>query len=574
MASCASTSHYPATLEESNLIDLFKKSDPDGNGTISRERLARVMKDVCCDTVPQISSTEFEAVLARTWQGCNVINYVEFVHWLAQGSRELPELPLAPAKPRRHLVLFFDINKTCIMSDRLAGKSEECIINEILANTSWGLSGESGWVLRTSEPTLFRPANADGPDAPELQSYAEHCERLHPGRDHRKLRTKLTTSFTKENQPGQALASNTADLVAKLRNADGTFQLLIPSFLCLLVELKKTRRSFSLCFRTFGEDMADVAAEMNLFCEGRHPMFYGHRMDGSDGDPDYRLHLSNPDVFGTFHRTSEVDSLVLGSLEQPGEGKYRDAEDKTLTFYDSISGVHKIISGREAIRKHFWDLHGKPGTSGFRDYFGFWKQQHNTSAGGKLFFYKPSRSTNRHEMFFDDNIRYNDAHIVQPVNVLLPNKKKRGRTFCIRLMSQHLCKVEPLQVIHDRMYFVKELAKLEDGYETHLCLCERIRRILSQFAQIHKDLKNSWSIRRSEDRLQWYDCWSGFRHEDHEISCTADDDEEGAEKDEVYIDPTRYVECERPAMLLFPIARGSVPGPLPGEAGRRASAIA
>lgn len=32
-------------------------------------------------------------------------------------------------------------------------------------------------------------------------------------------------------------------------------------------------REFSLVFRTFGTDTADVAQEWNCFCEGRHPLF-------------------------------------------------------------------------------------------------------------------------------------------------------------------------------------------------------------------------------------------------------------------------------------------------------------
>jgi len=519
------------STQEAKLIYIFGQNDKRDKGTISREKLIRVMQAISVGTSCSLTENDFQAVLASRWKNDNRIRYADFVHWLAEASSV--HEPQNDEVPQRHVILHFDINKTCIMSDRLAGKNEESVVNEILANTSWGLCEDDVWKIRTEEePTFRRPPNPAGPTEPKLVSYAEYAELVHPGRDKRKLRTKLTTSFTKEDQPGARLAWYTKELVDKLRNPDGKFRLLIPSFFNLLVALKKTKRSFALCFRTFGEDLTDVAEELNSFCEGRHPLFHGHRMDGSDGDPDFRLNLRAPRTFGTFHRTSECDSLVLGTLEQPGEGKYRDAKDRSLKFYGNITGISEIVSGDDACRDYLWDLLSVPGTTGFRDHFQYWKHCHNTSAGGKLFYYKPSRTTNRHEVFFDDNIRYEDAHIVQPVNMLNPLK----RTWVISLLQRHLCKVEPLQVIHDKEYFIKELARLEEGYERHLLLLERIRRILFDFAKVHKDLKHSWNVRRSRERLSWYDCWSGLRLEDCDVSHTVDDDCEGEE--EIYVDAT------------------------------------
>lgn len=518
--------------QEAKLIDLFRQNDKFGKGTISRDKLIRVMQAVSVGTSCHLTENDFQAVLASKWKNDNRISYADFVHWLAEAS--VAHRLNQPEVPQRHLVLHFDINKTCIMSDRLAGKGEESVVNEILANTLWGVCEGDVWKLVTEEPSFLRPPNPAGAHEPKLLSYAEFAESKHPGREKRKIRTKMTSSFTKEDQPGASLAWYTKELVDKLRNPDGSFRLLIPSFFHLLVSLKQSKRSFALCFRTFGEDLVDVAEELNGFCEGRHPLFPGHRMDGSDGYPDYRLKIQEPRTYGTFHRTSECDSLVLGTLEQPGEGKYRDAKDRSLKFYDGFPGVTEIISGGDACRDYLWDLLRVPGTTGFRDHFQFWKHCHNMSTGGKPFYYNPCRRTNQHEVFFDDNIRYEDAHIVQPINIGNPLK----RTWVISLLQRHLCKVEPLQVIHDKEYFVKELARLEDGYERHLLLLERIRRILLDFAKVHKNLKYSWNARRSKERLSWYDCWSGLRREDCDVSHTVDDDYEG--EDEIYIDSTHY----------------------------------
>jgi hypothetical protein len=54
--------------------------------------------------------------------------------------------------------------------------------------------------------------------------------------------------------------------------------LLLPSFLTLLRELKKAKRSFSICFRTFGKDLPKLANEYNAVCTGKHPLFHhGYR---------------------------------------------------------------------------------------------------------------------------------------------------------------------------------------------------------------------------------------------------------------------------------------------------------
>ena len=70
-------------------------------------------------------------------------------------------------------------------------------------------------------------------------------------------------------------------------------------------------------------------------------------MDGSDGEPDYRFHMGHPERYGNFHvasqpisefrssrglfgRVREVSKedeelhLVLGTIEQPGEGRYKE----------------------------------------------------------------------------------------------------------------------------------------------------------------------------------------------------------------------------------------------------------
>jgi len=61
---------------------------------------------------------------------------------------------------------------------------------------------------------------------------------------------------------------------------------IIPAFFALLMHLKYERQqSFSLVFRTFGNELEPVVAEFNAFCEGRHPLAPDARFDGIHTTP-------------------------------------------------------------------------------------------------------------------------------------------------------------------------------------------------------------------------------------------------------------------------------------------------
>jgi hypothetical protein len=274
-------------------------------------------------------------------------------------------------------------------------------------------------------------------------------------------------------------------LITSLRMPDGTEMRLIPSFFHLLLYLKEAGRSFCLCFRTFGVDLLDVAQELNMFCEGQHPLFPGVVMDGSDGQPDYRLPYDDSRRFGTFFRDRENGdiALVMGTVEQPGEGQYRK-EAASLDFYKRFPDA-TVICGSEAVQKFLWDTSMVSGTLGIRDYFQYWKANGMTAQGGKPLFYAPYRSTKVHQIFFDDNIRYGDAYIVNAIDVREPHRFQ----WVTPLLETHLCRAEPLESIKDTKYFVKQLQRLEVGYERKLQARERLSRLLARVVRTFKAQK-------------------------------------------------------------------------------------
>jgi len=70
---------------------------------------------------------------------------------------------------------------------------------------------------------------------------------------------------------------------------------LIPSFFRTLIFLKKQKREFAVCFRTYGKDLDKIIWEFNQFCTGNHPCYSGRngtpliRFDGFKQTKDLRI---------------------------------------------------------------------------------------------------------------------------------------------------------------------------------------------------------------------------------------------------------------------------------------------
>ena len=127
---------------------------------------------------------------------------------------------------------------------------------------------------------------------------------------------------------GCCIQSDTQCSLAQLSStlSDG-YHFLLPSFFRLLAQLREQRREFAVCFRTFGVDIPEVAAEMNLFCAGQHPCYPNARFDGrsmrkadsehlaagTNGTPDLRLRL--PDSSVVLHRSFEEICWLHGTTE-------------------------------------------------------------------------------------------------------------------------------------------------------------------------------------------------------------------------------------------------------------------
>jgi hypothetical protein len=238
--------------------------------------------------------------------------------------------------------------------------------------------------------------------------------------------------------------------------------------------------------------------------------------DGSDGETDYRVNPGDVSRCGTFYRDNTSTSIVWGTWWQPEKEPV-----PSLACYDSMEGIDIVSGSLIEIGKHIRKRTRQAGTFAIRDYFLYWKGQDMTASGGKPLFFKFSKHAQTHEVFFDDNIRFSDAHIVHPVDMTRGDRK----TWAAPLLQTHLARAEPLEAIGDKNYFVKVLDRLECAYTRKLVVREKFFRAVQTIVRKSKDelMKREMSaMRRVSQNMR--DPWQEFKNTYCEASLRRDSD--------------------------------------------------
>ena len=206
---------------------------------------------------------------------------------------------LQAQRPLPLLELHFDVNMTILMSDAIQQQA-----SQILSATCYGLDDGFGkWVWDGKPPRVSSKQGTTYDNF--LWSVIED----------RRVRSELVHCFTDPGQPGEPLRERYDQLLAALRlpeavvgtpaaraaGLNSTGVGVVPAFFQLLLELQRRRRRFLLVFRTFGEDLAAIAREVNAFCTGQHPCYPSARLDGSPQSAGYDLRLGSASSFGCIH---------------------------------------------------------------------------------------------------------------------------------------------------------------------------------------------------------------------------------------------------------------------------------
>ena len=335
---------------------------------------------------------------------------------------------------RRNVVLHFDLNRTVLMSDAAGGRTMENTVNYLLSECTWGYVNPFvpfEWVC-VSDTSPIGPPVSMNTNGLSLLSYKKYVDNAHPyynlatAKDRdidqintmnkiaKQKRTALQSAFTgRDNAPGSRVRQSFDDVMQKhpfpyekqrqaakqlaatmpksqLQEAwsQGRFYLL-PSFLQFLSYLTSPKvmqkeLNVKLVFRTFGDDIVEVARELDLFVDGRHPI-------GLPALPNrFRLKLQpSAHCIATFYRDGfEADgtALALGTLTKvPFSTKL--AEEGTYApnnFYAASDQNVKVIRGFQSIQEKLESMLEGASILALRDYWEWWSAHAENGQYGKL----------------------------------------------------------------------------------------------------------------------------------------------------------------------------------------------
>ena len=359
---------------------------------------------------------------------------------------------------RPPLRLTFDINKTLNFVDSVKGETLEHAVTRMLCDTTWGYKrtspdGTIAWEWDGQAPTMDRPQNWQSGDL--RICYRDFLEEKFPGE--RKRQTKDQIKFHEPGQPGYyaMLTSFHTRYIDALKLSDqdrekakqiGLGDLLkesyfiLPAFFKLLKYLRDSNREFSITFRTFGEDLKRVATEFNAFCTGNHPLSHGFEMPEKCLLSSYML---------SFVRQDFEPRLTLLS----GTDIDFQCDPHILSHYRS----QIVKSGVDEVLRFLNEIASKGKTLGIRDMFDYWKLHNREVTAGKPCYVDMS-GKNHHTIFFDDNVKENDAYIVdmrdETTGEPLPFSETNG-VFLVRVV--------PFEMLLDENYYIKCLEDCEEN---------------------------------------------------------------------------------------------------------------
>jgi hypothetical protein len=406
------------------------------------------------------------------------------------------------ATKRRSVVLHFDLNRTVLMSDAAGGRTMENTVDYLLSECTWGYvapNSPSDWVC-VSEASSITPPTMATPNAAKLISYKQFVDDNHPYQslasvsgsdiDHikavnkaaKKKRTALQSAFTGgDNAPGRRVRGSFEEVMHKLHFPEGEQReaakqlaatlpksrlqeawaegryYLLPSFLHFLSYLaspKMTEKDVDvkLVFRTFGDDIVEVARELELLADGQHPV-------GLPALPDkFRLKLEpSARRVGTFYRDGfEADgtALAVGTLTKvPFSSKLaEEGASAPNNFYAASGADVKVVRGFQPIQETLHGMLQGASTLALRDYWEWWSAHAEDGQYGKLLLV--DEKDGDIAVFFDDHIEAHHAHIVDVRDVRsgapVAFEKSRGK---------YLQRVEPFAAITDPDYFTSLFEK-------------------------------------------------------------------------------------------------------------------
>lgn len=381
------------------------------------------------------------------------------------------------------LRVHFDLNRTVLMSDAVGGRSMENTVNYLLAECTWGYVKNGEWICVSKEPSSEPPSSSE-----PLITYKKFVDSLYPyeslqgqkdpaivdqvkktNKAMKKQRTALQSAFTnQENGPGHAIFASFENVMEKLHFPEGDQReaakkaaeemdecrlkeawgagryYLLPSFLNFLFHAAENDTyKYEIVFRTFGDDIPEVAREIDYLIAGKHPLYPGKHLPSS-------FKVSTP--YGTFYRDgyeSDGTMLAIGTLEKvPFQSTNTEASVKE--FYSKNEDV-KLVKGFKNIEAAIDEMLATRQIIGLRDYWEWWSAHAEHEDYGKLLLVGSS-SVKSH--FYDDHVEDSHAHIVDVRDV------NSGTVVPFHeAIEKYISRVEPYFAIADSNYYIKTVTQ-------------------------------------------------------------------------------------------------------------------
>jgi len=226
------------------------------------------------------------------------------------------------------------------------------------------------------------------------------------------------------------------------------YHVIVPGLYKLIQYLVQNQRSFSILFRTFGQDLKEVAKKYNDFCCGKHPLFPNICLDGTNGTKDMRI--TDPLSHGLFYRTgfeSQNTHLITGTLDRTTSWT-----EESMLLYKRLKDV-EIHTSFETVYENILKK-SKNTTLAIQDDYNWWSKNGELAKFGKLFLLH-KKDTSIHQIFFDDNLHLNEYKEFGKFIVDLRDLETLEHCPPEDAMNVHLVKCEPLHAILDQEYFIK-----------------------------------------------------------------------------------------------------------------------
>ncbi|ETV69858.1 hypothetical protein, variant [Aphanomyces astaci] len=200
----------------------------------------------------------------------------------------------------------------------------------------------------------------------------------------------------------------------------------------------------NVVFRTFGDDIVEVAKEIEFLVHGRHPLFPGKALSAS-------MRLEPP--YATFYRDgfeASGTALALNTLQKVPFQSTNSAATP-VEFYASIDPAVSVVRGFEAVQQCIQSMLSTRSVIALRDYWEWWSTHAEHAEYGKLLLIDGAVPA----VFFDDHVEECEAHIVDVRDAVT------GLVVPFQVAKlKYLRRVEPYYAITDVAYYTKHVDAL------------------------------------------------------------------------------------------------------------------